>query len=201
MHDIYKLKEMLCEELEEYGRKGEMTPGTLEVVDKLAHAVKNLDKIIETADEEYSGDDMSYRNGSEIWIGGLGDKEQVDRILGHEYPDLFLFILIGYAVIKLGDGLDILVFDGLVYGLPGHIAPQIQSSCHCNGGQEDDWQCYPYSTLLFLLIKIAHESSTQLSPKCSLKYSFISRLFLSIISSARLSVSSMPQSLSLSYTA
>ena len=61
MHDIYKLKEMLCEELEEYGRKGEMTPGTLEVVDKLAHAVKNLDKIIETADEEYSGDDMSYR--------------------------------------------------------------------------------------------------------------------------------------------
>ncbi len=61
MHDIYKLKEMLCEELEEYGRKGEMTPGTLEVIDKLAHAVKNLDKIIETADEEYSGDDMAYR--------------------------------------------------------------------------------------------------------------------------------------------
>ena len=28
-------------------------------------------------------------NGSEIWIGGLGDKEQVDRILGHEYVTIY----------------------------------------------------------------------------------------------------------------
>jgi PBSX family phage terminase large subunit len=28
-------------------------------------------------------------NGSEIWIGGLGDKEQVDKILGHEYCTIF----------------------------------------------------------------------------------------------------------------
>jgi len=29
------------------------------------------------------------RNGSEIWIGGLGDREQVDRILGHEYNTIY----------------------------------------------------------------------------------------------------------------
>ena len=28
---------------------------------------------------------ITLYNGSEIWIGGLGDKEQVDKILGHEY--------------------------------------------------------------------------------------------------------------------
>jgi hypothetical protein len=69
MHELYKLKEMLCEELKEYGNKEEMSAGALEVVDKLAHAVKNLDKIIEAYenDEGYSGnypDGMNYRGGS-----------------------------------------------------------------------------------------------------------------------------------------
>jgi len=64
MHEIIKLKEMLCKELEEYGSKGELTSGTLEVVDKLAHAVKNLDKIIEAyEDEEYSERGGSYNMG------------------------------------------------------------------------------------------------------------------------------------------
>lgn len=62
MHEIMKLKEMLMKELEEYGSKGELTAGSLETVDKLAHAVKNLCKIIEAyEDEEYSERDGSYR--------------------------------------------------------------------------------------------------------------------------------------------
>lgn len=52
MHDIYELKEQLMKELEEYGRKGEMSAGSLEVVDKLAHTIKNLCKIIESEEEE-----------------------------------------------------------------------------------------------------------------------------------------------------
>ena len=53
MHEIYELKDMLMQELEEYGRKGELKDvGSLEIVDKLAHAVKNLCKIIESAEEE-----------------------------------------------------------------------------------------------------------------------------------------------------
>lgn len=55
MNELYELKETLCKELEEYGRKKDMKAGDLEVVDKLAHAIKNLDKIIEKYDEEYSG--------------------------------------------------------------------------------------------------------------------------------------------------
>lgn len=53
MHDLIKLKEMLCKELEEYGAKG-VTAGSLETVDKLAHAIKNIEKIID-AEEGYSG--------------------------------------------------------------------------------------------------------------------------------------------------
>lgn len=54
MHKIYELKDKLCEELEEYGDK-KLDAGSLEVIDKLAHTIKNLDKIIEKyEDEDYS---------------------------------------------------------------------------------------------------------------------------------------------------
>lgn len=55
MHAIYELKDMLCKELEDYGSKGTLSSGMLDTVDKMAHTIKNLDKIIETMeDEEYS---------------------------------------------------------------------------------------------------------------------------------------------------
>lgn len=65
MHEIYELKDMLMQELEEYGRKGELKDvGSLDIVDKLAHAVKNLCKIIEAAEEEeYSS--ASYAGGGQ----------------------------------------------------------------------------------------------------------------------------------------
>ena len=72
MNELYELKEMLMKELKEYGSKGELSAGTLEIVDKLAHTVKNLCKIIEDLEEggDYSGDYPypgsyrgSYRDG------------------------------------------------------------------------------------------------------------------------------------------
>ena len=74
MHGIYELKEMLCKELEEYGTKGELSTGTLEIVDKLAHTIKNLNKIIESYEEDegsYAYDDgMSYEDGRMMNRGG-----------------------------------------------------------------------------------------------------------------------------------
>lgn len=66
MHELYKLKDMLCEELKEYGSKSEMSAGSLDIVDKLSHAIKNLDKIIEKYEEEegYSGNYMYERGGN-----------------------------------------------------------------------------------------------------------------------------------------
>ena len=47
MHGIYKVEEMLCDELEKIGEKDELTAGSLETADKLSHALKNVQKIIE----------------------------------------------------------------------------------------------------------------------------------------------------------
>lgn len=65
MHKLYELKDMLCEELEEYGSKDKLDVGGLEIVDKLSHTIKNLDKIIEKYEEdEYSMRGGSYEGGS-----------------------------------------------------------------------------------------------------------------------------------------
>ncbi len=52
MHAVYELKQKLCEELEEYGQKRELSAGSLDIIDKLAHTIKNLDKILECYEEE-----------------------------------------------------------------------------------------------------------------------------------------------------
>ena len=56
MHALYDLKEKLMEELEGIAKKGELTKSSLETIDTLAHAIKNLCKVIESCeeDEEYS---------------------------------------------------------------------------------------------------------------------------------------------------
>lgn len=77
MHKIYELKDKLCEELEEYGDK-KLDAGSLEVIDKLAHTVKNLDKIIEKyEDEDYSS---AYDDG----MTG-GSYERVGNRYGSRY--------------------------------------------------------------------------------------------------------------------
>jgi len=63
MQELYDLKDMLCKELKEYGTKGELTAGSLDVVDKLTHAMKNLDKVIEAYEEEGEYSSASYPDG------------------------------------------------------------------------------------------------------------------------------------------
>ena len=59
MHEMYKLKDMLCDELDKITKKGELSAGSLDAVDKLTHSIKSIDTII--AMDEYSEDDgMSY---------------------------------------------------------------------------------------------------------------------------------------------
>ena len=63
MHELYELKDKLMKELEEYGKQ-DLTAGSLEVVDKLSHSIKNICKIIEASEEEgYSMRGMSYDDG------------------------------------------------------------------------------------------------------------------------------------------
>lgn len=62
MHELYELKEKLMKELNEYASQ-EMSAGSLEVIDKLSHAIKNICKIIEAAEEEEYSGRGSYAGG------------------------------------------------------------------------------------------------------------------------------------------
>lgn len=58
MHTYYDVKEMLKKELDEIVKKGELSAGSLETIDKLLNSIKNSCKIIMY--EEYSEDGYSY---------------------------------------------------------------------------------------------------------------------------------------------
>lgn len=79
MHKLYNLKDKLIKELEEYGSR-DISSGTLDVVDKLAHATKNVAKVIECCeDEEYSN---AYYGG-----GYDGESYYEDSSMAYVRPD------------------------------------------------------------------------------------------------------------------
>lgn len=61
MNELYELKEKLCRELKKYNNE-DVTTGSLEIVDKLAHAIKNIDKIIEKYEDEEMGNSYGYNS-------------------------------------------------------------------------------------------------------------------------------------------
>lgn len=63
--DYEKLEKMLCKELKQITDKGELSAGSLETVDKLTHALKNVYKIQMGYDGGYSGanGDWTARGG------------------------------------------------------------------------------------------------------------------------------------------
>lgn len=63
MKTLYDLKDMLCEELYEIGKKGEMSAGDLETVHKLTDTIKNIDKITMLEENGYSRDEDYSRDG------------------------------------------------------------------------------------------------------------------------------------------
>lgn len=46
MRALEKLRDMLCDELDEIAAKDDLSAGSLDLIDKLAHSIKNLDKIM-----------------------------------------------------------------------------------------------------------------------------------------------------------
>ena len=67
MKTLYDLKDMLCGELDEIGKKGEMSAGDLETVHKLTDTIKNIDKITMLEENGYSRDEdypADYGRGS-----------------------------------------------------------------------------------------------------------------------------------------
>ena len=60
---MYDLRNMLCEELDELARKGDLGAGDLEIAHKLTDTIKNIDKIEMMEDDGYSRDGDYSRGG------------------------------------------------------------------------------------------------------------------------------------------
>lgn len=71
MHKLKELKDRLCEELEEYSDR-KVDVNSLEIIDKLSHAVKSLTYIIDCKDKDegYSGDWPGDMRGGNRGTGG-----------------------------------------------------------------------------------------------------------------------------------
>lgn len=54
MKSMYDLRDMLCKELDEITRKGELGAGDLDIAHKLTDTIKNIDKIEAMEDDGYS---------------------------------------------------------------------------------------------------------------------------------------------------
>ena len=64
MQKMEELREMLCAELEKITKKGELSAGSLDVVDKLTHSIKSIDTIMAMEDAGYSNESgYSYARG------------------------------------------------------------------------------------------------------------------------------------------
>ena len=64
MHKMEELREMLCSELEKITKKGELSAGSLDVIDKLTHSIKSIDTIMAMEDAGYSNESgYSYARG------------------------------------------------------------------------------------------------------------------------------------------
>lgn len=71
MHELYELKEKLIKELTDYA-KDELTMGSLDIIDKLAHSIKNICKVIEESEgsnRSYEGSRRSYEGSNRSYDG------------------------------------------------------------------------------------------------------------------------------------
>lgn len=91
MEVYYNVKDMLKKELEDIVRKGELSAGSLDTIDKLLDSIKDACKIIMY--EEYSEDGYSYADGDHdmadySYARGRGSRAKRDSMgrYSSEYP-------------------------------------------------------------------------------------------------------------------
>ena len=83
---MYDLRNMLCDELDELARKGELGAGDLEIAHKLTTTIKNIDKIEMMEDGGYSRDEDYSRRYSRDgdWQSGY-DRDMSNARRGTHY--------------------------------------------------------------------------------------------------------------------
>lgn len=79
MHELYEVREKLCKELKKYGHE-EITNNSLELIDTLAHSIKNIDKIIDEEESEYEPSYRGGRSGRGTYSRGRGRNAKRDSM-------------------------------------------------------------------------------------------------------------------------
>ena len=77
--DWHELKEMLCNELEKVTKKGELSAGSLDIVDKLTHSIKSVETIMAMngySHNSYRHRDSMGRYSNRYYDGYSRDKDQ-----------------------------------------------------------------------------------------------------------------------------
>lgn len=77
---LYELKEKLLEELKKLSKE-EITNTSLQHIDSLSHAAKNICKLIESSEEEYGETDKGHYEG-ESYRGSYGGMSRRGEIRG-----------------------------------------------------------------------------------------------------------------------
>ena len=86
MKSMYELRDMLCKELDELARKGELGAGDLEIAHKLTATIKNIDKIEMMEDGGYSRDeDYSLHGDWQSGMRGAYDRDMSNARRGTHY--------------------------------------------------------------------------------------------------------------------
>lgn len=73
MKSMEDLREMLCEELHNITEQGEITSGSLEIIDKLTHSIKSIDTIMAMEEAGYSNERGISRYDGSYGRGGYYD--------------------------------------------------------------------------------------------------------------------------------
>lgn len=82
---------MLCDELEEFGSREKIDAASLDVIDKLAHAIKNIDKILDHEEMKEMGYSNNYNSMRGNSYGGRYDEmsyggDAMNMRRGNRYP-------------------------------------------------------------------------------------------------------------------
>lgn len=78
MHTYYEAKDMLKRELDQIVKKGELSAGSLETIDKLLNSIKNACKIVMY--EEYSEEGDYSSQGGSSYARGRGSNARRDSM-------------------------------------------------------------------------------------------------------------------------
>ena len=86
MKAMYDLRNMLCKELDEIARKGELGAGDLDIAHKLTDTIKNIDKI-EMLEEGYSRDGDDHGERASYGRGNSYARRGTHYVRGHYSRD------------------------------------------------------------------------------------------------------------------